>query len=80
MTLLQVRAPGRKVGVSEYLENESWLGVPNDGSRATTISMSPEVLTSLLRARIKRIIDFWPYIFVAISVTGFVYIAATTPR
>jgi len=40
----------------------------------------PEALTNSPRSWFRRAIEFWPYVFIAISVTGLAYIALTAVR
>ncbi len=40
----------------------------------------PEPLTNSSRPWFRRAIEFWPYVFIAISLTGLAYIALTAVR
>ena len=39
-----------------------------------------QVLINSQRSRLKRMIEYWPYVLIGISVTGFAYIALTSAR
>ncbi len=44
------------------------------------VAVMPQVETGSLQSLVRRAIEFWPYLFLVVSVTGLAYIALTEVR
>jgi hypothetical protein len=51
-----------------------------DLERPTAVSSMRQDLRNSQRSAFRRMIELWPFVFIAISVTGLAYIALTAAR
>jgi hypothetical protein len=70
--------PGILVPKQQRLGAGAW--PPMDTELTTVTSVMPEDLANSQRSLFRRTIELWPYLFVAISVTGLAYVALTAAR
>lgn len=56
------------------------MNAANDTELTTVTSAMPEDLVNSQRSLFRRTIELWPYLFIAISVTGLAYVALAAAR
>ena len=69
---LGILVPKRRLGAGAW--------PPMDTELTTVTSAMPEDLVNSQRSLFRRTIELWPYLFIAISVTGLAYVALTAAR
>ena len=69
---LGILVPKRRLGAGEWLPMETEL--------TTVTSAMPEDLVNSQRSLLRRTIELWPYLFIAVSATGLAYVALTAAR